>query len=176
MVSAATDTAVIASISTPVGPVVLTVAVTVTAHRPFCSKRCAGIDLGRWLGEEYRITDPERSIAFYRDGFLEPTWPTLPNQCFILRSSANAQQSAIGARAGNGRIDSEDLNRNGRLDSQDFSGESFGYCNAANADAITVVVSATASRSSSRVKPAWRVTASSPAGSSPSPVRRRRGD
>ncbi|MGE5537351.1 MAG: DNA gyrase inhibitor YacG [Gemmatimonas sp.] len=23
--------------------------------RPFCSKRCADIDLGRWLGEAYRI-------------------------------------------------------------------------------------------------------------------------
>lgn len=23
--------------------------------RPFCSKRCADIDLGRWLGENYRI-------------------------------------------------------------------------------------------------------------------------
>ena len=23
-------------------------------HRPFCSKRCAQIDLGRWLGEAYR--------------------------------------------------------------------------------------------------------------------------
>jgi endogenous inhibitor of DNA gyrase (YacG/DUF329 family) len=23
-------------------------------HRPFCSKRCAQIDLGRWLGEVYR--------------------------------------------------------------------------------------------------------------------------
>lgn len=29
--------------------------------------------------------------------------------------------------AGNGRVDSEDLNRNGRLDAQDFSGDSFGY-------------------------------------------------
>ncbi|VUX45956.1 DNA gyrase inhibitor YacG (modular protein) [Candidatus Defluviicoccus seviourii] len=23
--------------------------------RPFCSKRCADVDLGRWLGEVYRI-------------------------------------------------------------------------------------------------------------------------
>ena len=23
--------------------------------RPFCSKRCADIDLGRWLGGDYRI-------------------------------------------------------------------------------------------------------------------------
>lgn len=25
------------------------------AARPFCSKRCAQVDLGRWLGEAYRI-------------------------------------------------------------------------------------------------------------------------
>lgn len=25
------------------------------AYRPFCSKRCADIDLGRWLGERYSI-------------------------------------------------------------------------------------------------------------------------
>lgn len=24
-------------------------------YRPFCSRRCADIDLGRWLGEAYRI-------------------------------------------------------------------------------------------------------------------------
>ena len=23
--------------------------------RPFCSKRCADLDLGRWLGEAYRV-------------------------------------------------------------------------------------------------------------------------
>lgn len=27
--------------------------------RPFCSKRCADIDLGRWLNEEYRIATDE---------------------------------------------------------------------------------------------------------------------
>ena len=27
----------------------------VEGTRPFCSKRCADIDLGRWLGEDYRI-------------------------------------------------------------------------------------------------------------------------
>lgn len=30
----------------------------VQAYRPFCSKRCADIDLGRWLGGDYRIADP----------------------------------------------------------------------------------------------------------------------
>jgi endogenous inhibitor of DNA gyrase (YacG/DUF329 family) len=24
---------------------------------PFCSKRCRMVDLGRWLGEEYRVPD-----------------------------------------------------------------------------------------------------------------------
>lgn len=24
-------------------------------HRPFCSERCAKIDLGRWLGEAYTV-------------------------------------------------------------------------------------------------------------------------
>jgi endogenous inhibitor of DNA gyrase (YacG/DUF329 family) len=27
----------------------------VARHRPFCSKRCADIDLGNWLGGHYRI-------------------------------------------------------------------------------------------------------------------------
>lgn len=28
-------------------------------HRPFCSKRCADIDLGRWLGGAYAIPTDE---------------------------------------------------------------------------------------------------------------------
>ena len=30
-------------------------------HRPFCSARCRQVDLGRWLGEAYRIpaVDPD---------------------------------------------------------------------------------------------------------------------
>jgi endogenous inhibitor of DNA gyrase (YacG/DUF329 family) len=28
---------------------------TVDRHRPFCSARCADIDLGRWFTEAYRI-------------------------------------------------------------------------------------------------------------------------
>jgi hypothetical protein len=28
---------------------------TVTGYRPFCSRRCADVDLGRWLTESYRI-------------------------------------------------------------------------------------------------------------------------
>ncbi|WP_244433788.1 DNA gyrase inhibitor YacG [Azospirillum sp. B506] len=32
---------------------------TEPATRPFCSKRCADIDLSRWLGGVYRIEGPE---------------------------------------------------------------------------------------------------------------------
>ena len=34
---------------------------TVGAYRPFCSKRCADVDLGKWLGGGYAIasTDPD---------------------------------------------------------------------------------------------------------------------
>jgi hypothetical protein len=28
---------------------------TVKAHRPFCSKRCAEVDLGRWLKGRYTV-------------------------------------------------------------------------------------------------------------------------
>jgi endogenous inhibitor of DNA gyrase (YacG/DUF329 family) len=31
----------------------------VQAYRPFCSKRCADIDLGRWLKESYRVPAEE---------------------------------------------------------------------------------------------------------------------
>jgi endogenous inhibitor of DNA gyrase (YacG/DUF329 family) len=30
-----------------------------TGYRPFCSKRCADIDLGRWLKESYRVPTDE---------------------------------------------------------------------------------------------------------------------
>jgi hypothetical protein len=29
--------------------------------RPFCSKRCADLDLGKWLKEDYRIATQEES-------------------------------------------------------------------------------------------------------------------
>jgi hypothetical protein len=31
------------------------------AWRPFCSKHCADVDLGRWLGESYRIASREEA-------------------------------------------------------------------------------------------------------------------
>lgn len=35
---------------------------TEPATRPFCSKRCADIDLSRWLGEGYRIPGSEAPV------------------------------------------------------------------------------------------------------------------
>jgi endogenous inhibitor of DNA gyrase (YacG/DUF329 family) len=32
---------------------------SVPDYRPFCSKRCADIDLGRWLKESYRVPTEE---------------------------------------------------------------------------------------------------------------------
>lgn len=31
---------------------------------PFCSDRCKLIDLGKWLGEEYRVSEPLRPDHF----------------------------------------------------------------------------------------------------------------
>ena len=36
--------------------------------RPFCSARCKQVDLGRWLGETYRIPSGERSGSEAKDG------------------------------------------------------------------------------------------------------------
>lgn len=32
-------------------------------HRPFCSQRCADVDLSRWLGEAYRVPAAEEDDA-----------------------------------------------------------------------------------------------------------------
>ncbi|WP_420547528.1 DNA gyrase inhibitor YacG [Curvivirga sp.] len=32
-------------------------------YKPFCSKRCADVDLNRWLGGNYRIPTDEPGIA-----------------------------------------------------------------------------------------------------------------
>jgi endogenous inhibitor of DNA gyrase (YacG/DUF329 family) len=37
-----------------------------TRSSPFCSERCRAIDLGKWLGEEFRI--PTRQIEEDEDG------------------------------------------------------------------------------------------------------------
>lgn len=37
------------------------------AYQPFCSGRCADIDLGRWLDEDYRIPTNEMTGEFADD-------------------------------------------------------------------------------------------------------------
>ncbi|SHI62167.1 DNA gyrase inhibitor YacG [Wenxinia saemankumensis] len=44
-----------------------------TAYRPFCSRRCADVDLARWLGGGYRIQtdeapDPGAGVPPEEDG------------------------------------------------------------------------------------------------------------
>ena len=38
-----------------------------TAYRPFCSKRCSDIDLGRWLGGRYAVPGEPISRATEED-------------------------------------------------------------------------------------------------------------
>jgi PhoH-like ATPase len=54
--------------------------------------------------EEHDIS-PEEMEAFYKEGGFTPGWHTQPNECFILHSSANPQQSAIAIRAASGRVE-----------------------------------------------------------------------
>ena len=44
----------------------------VVEHRPFCSARCKQVDLGRWLGEAYRVPSEERSQGEPQGGEDEP--------------------------------------------------------------------------------------------------------
>ncbi len=52
----------------------------VTQHRPFCSKRCADVDLARWLGGRYVIggtndpdNDPNAGVSSDVDGSRRST-------------------------------------------------------------------------------------------------------
>ncbi|MBT4489156.1 MAG: DNA gyrase inhibitor YacG [Rhodospirillaceae bacterium] len=40
----------------------------VAAYNPFCSKRCADMDLGRWLNESYTIPAVEPPDDWSEDG------------------------------------------------------------------------------------------------------------
>ena len=41
-------------------------------YRPFCSKRCADVDLARWLGGNYRIPTEEIGPGEPGEGAAEP--------------------------------------------------------------------------------------------------------
>ena len=42
---------------------------SVMRHQPFCSKRCADIDLGKWLNGDYRIPAEEQDDEGIEDEF-----------------------------------------------------------------------------------------------------------
>jgi endogenous inhibitor of DNA gyrase (YacG/DUF329 family) len=48
-----------------------------TRYRPFCSKRCADVDLGKWFGGEYAVpsADPEDVEAAIEAVDQEPQKP-----------------------------------------------------------------------------------------------------
>lgn len=53
---------------------------TQTRYRPFCSKRCADIDLGKWMRGDYAVTsddplDPDELDAAYRAQQSQTTKP-----------------------------------------------------------------------------------------------------
>ncbi len=47
-------------------------------HRPFCSKRCADIDLARWLGEGYAIPSDNPEDA---DEVIDALEKALASEC-----------------------------------------------------------------------------------------------
>lgn len=44
-------------------------------HRPFCGDRCRLIDLGRWLGQGYRIPADDAGLNLGDDLDAEPPTP-----------------------------------------------------------------------------------------------------
>jgi len=41
-------------------------------YGPFCSHRCKLVDLGKWLGEEHRISEPLSSDALKKSDEVSP--------------------------------------------------------------------------------------------------------
>ena len=50
---------------------------TIAAYRPFCSKRCADIDLGKWLKGDYAVPsqDPEDAQEAFEQLTQHPPKP-----------------------------------------------------------------------------------------------------
>jgi endogenous inhibitor of DNA gyrase (YacG/DUF329 family) len=46
---------------------------------PFCSKRCRMVDLGRWLGEGYRIESPATEEDLDLDELTDSSKPAVPS-------------------------------------------------------------------------------------------------
>ena len=44
---------------------------TIAEYRPFCSRRCADIDLGRWFKEDYRMPSEDEPETDESEGVTE---------------------------------------------------------------------------------------------------------
>ena len=51
---------------------------TDTKYRPFCSRRCADVDLGKWLTGGYAIPDEETELEDKGEGRGEDSPPPRP--------------------------------------------------------------------------------------------------
>lgn len=51
---------------------------TNSEYKPFCSRRCADVDLGRWMSETYAIPIEEEAPS-EADLAADPTAPNRPN-------------------------------------------------------------------------------------------------
>lgn len=49
------------------------------AYRPFCSRRCADVDLARWLREDYRVPVPLTELEDLPETPEDDTLPSLRN-------------------------------------------------------------------------------------------------
>ncbi len=47
---------------------------------PFCSNRCKLVDLGKWLGEEYRVSEPLRPDHFEDSEEITGVDPDAPDE------------------------------------------------------------------------------------------------
>ncbi len=47
-------------------------------YRPFCSRRCADVDLGKWLSGTYAIPSAESDPT--EDPDHDPNWPPIPTR------------------------------------------------------------------------------------------------
>lgn len=52
--------------------------VAIERFKPFCSKRCADLDLGKWLNGSYVVSDNEQDENDYSSGSIVDFDPTKP--------------------------------------------------------------------------------------------------
>ena len=56
---------------------------TAERYRPFCSRRCSDVDLGRWLTGSYVVPGPEGEDVSPQDDSQPPTPPAIAQDCSL---------------------------------------------------------------------------------------------